>query len=200
MLRREFSTVLVRVAWRRWASVAPIHWKAPSTPSASRAASALADMTFIRSISEGVQIWPSMYASPRPMSTSLTMRTSACASRTRMTAAHGASGVVSPTLNSWPVGRITRSEPFLIHVRQKASKSCLQRACMKFMRGLRERASTLPSHGTLAPRPLAAAIPALRPSSWKPYPHHAPASHTPPVPFTRASAACAAGARSVKTG
>ena len=41
------------------------------------------------------------------------------------------------------------------------------------------------SQGTEAPRATAAAMPALSPSSWKPYPAQAPARCTPPMPFAK---------------
>jgi hypothetical protein len=36
--------------------------------------------------------------------------------------------------------------------------------------------------GTFAPSASATAMPAFNPSSWKPYPAHAPARYTPPLP------------------
>ena len=56
------------------------------------------------------------------------------------------------------------------------------------------------THGGDTPRPLATAMPDLRPSSWKPQPHHAPQNHVFCSPWMLGSRSCASRAAKLKDG
>mmetsp|Transcript_708 Transcript_708/g.2298 ORF Transcript_708/g.2298 Transcript_708/m.2298 type:complete len:312 (+) Transcript_708:1547-2482(+) len=157
---------------------------------------------------------PFMYASPNPMSArrtvfmnifwSYTVTDSSGTSYPPSTASFGGSpGISFPRIFiSAPFGRIILNVRFggtqLAPTRLNSGSAS---DVVRFKRGSHRRGV----HGTDAPGPpiiLSNTSTAdLIPSSWKPYPSHAPANHTPPSPWNLSLiAVCASIARALKSG
>lgn len=115
-----------------------------------------------------------MYASPSPMSDLQTTFWKREARRTRTTAVCSAGAARSPSQQSAPVGRMRRMAP-----PRESIASPKRRKRLRQARGTRPTFASHEkgSHGTTGPPPQSASTARTAeaiPSSWKPYPHHAP--------------------------